>query len=63
MPIRITAKKDGFRRAGQAHGSTPATYPDGTFGKEQLAALRAEPMLVVEELPAEPEEKAGKGKK
>lgn len=47
--IRITAKKDGFRRAGMAHAGT-REYHDGAFTAEVLAVLRAEPMLVVEEI-------------
>ena len=49
--IRITAKKDGFRRAGVAHAGT-REYADGRFTPEELAALKAEPLLVVEEIPA-----------
>lgn len=48
--IRITAKKDGFRRAGRVHYGT-RDYPDGAFTPRELAALKAEPMLVVEEIP------------
>lgn len=59
--IRITAKKDGFRRAGRAHVGTQ-DYPDGTFTQEELSALKAEPLLVVEEVvtpkPAKPESKS-----
>lgn len=54
MAIRITSKKDGFRRAGMEHSSTPKEYPNDRFTPEQLAALKAESMLVVEEL-ADPE--------
>lgn len=54
--IRITAKKEGFRRAGIAHPTTPTEYADDAFTVEQLAALRKEPMLVVETLP-DPESK------
>ncbi|MCF6267629.1 MAG: HI1506-related protein [Desulfuromusa sp.] len=46
--IVITAKKDGFRRGGIAHSKEATEYPDGKFTKKQLAALQAEPMLVVE---------------
>ena len=56
--IRIVSKKDGFRRAGMAHSGSK-NYPDGTFTKEQLAQLAAEPNLVVEELPDPEEETAG----
>lgn len=48
--IQIVCKKPGFRRAGQGHPAS-AVYEDGTFTKAQLAALKAEPMLVVTELP------------
>jgi len=60
--IRITAKKDGFRRCGVAHPARPTEYPDDRFTKKELAVLKAEPMLVVEELPDEAK-KAGGGKK
>ncbi|WP_410499702.1 HI1506-related protein [Chitinibacter sp. S2-10] len=46
--IRITAKQDGFRRAGLAHSASPTDYPNDHFSKEQLLALQAEPMLIVE---------------
>lgn len=52
--IRITAKKDGFRRAGVFHAGT-CDYPDGRFTPAQLVMLQAEPLLVVDILPtAEP---------
>ena len=47
--IRITAKRNGFRRAGMAHYGTQE-YPDGFFDAETLASLKAEAMLVVEEV-------------
>lgn len=52
--IRISAKKDGFRRAGISHAGT-REYATGRFSSEELAALKAEPLLVVEEI-AEPKE-------
>lgn len=48
--IRITSKSDGFRRAGIAHPAAPTDYPDDAFTKFQLSQLKAEPMLVVEEI-------------
>lgn len=45
--IEITAREDGFRRAGMAHTSRTRTYPDDFFTPEQLEQLKAEPMLVV----------------
>jgi hypothetical protein len=63
--IRIVAKKEGFRRAGIAHGTAPAHYPLDRFAKSQLIALKGEPMLVVDEVdvadPAPKTEPAGKG--
>lgn len=56
--VRIIAKQDGFRRAGMAHTKEPKDYPDNKFTREQLAALKAEPMLLVEVV-----EPQGKGKK
>jgi hypothetical protein len=55
--IRITSKKDGFRRCGIAHSSSPTDYPDDQFSKKELKRLKAESMLIVQELPDE------KGKK
>jgi hypothetical protein len=47
--IRITSKRDGFRRCGLAHGKEPAEYPDDFFPDAQMEVLRKEPMLVVQE--------------
>lgn len=55
--LRITARRDGFRRAGMAHAASPVTHAIRTFTAEQLAALKAEPMLVVEEVEAPKPEK------
>ena len=60
--IVITSKQEGFRRAGIAHSLTPKEYPDDKFTKEQMAALKAEPMLIVREVNAPPST-AAKGKK
>ncbi len=48
--LRITSKLAGFRRAGLAHPAEPTDYPAGTFTPEQIATLKGEPMLVVEEI-------------
>lgn len=45
--IDITAKRDGFRRAGKVHSETTTTYPLSDFTKAQLEQLKNEPMLVV----------------
>ncbi|HXG29327.1 MAG TPA: HI1506-related protein [Nevskiales bacterium] len=48
--LRITSKRDGFRRGGIAHSTTPTDHPIDRFTKEQLAAIKTEPMLTVEEI-------------
>mgnify|MGYP007111628748 CR=1 FL=1 len=64
MPVIITAKRDGFRRCGMAHSDKAVEHSDDTFTKEQLAILKAEPMLVVQVTEADPEPEAKpKGKK
>lgn len=45
--IDITAKRDGFRRAGIAHSEATTTYPLSKFTQAQLEQLQNEPMLVV----------------
>lgn len=60
--IRITSVIPGFRRAGMAHSGIKE-YPDGHFTPEQIAALKAEPLLVVEELPPAPAQDAAEAAK
>lgn len=48
--IRITSKKNGFRRCGVEHPSSPTLYSDDHFTKEQLKQLEDEPMLIVDVL-------------
>jgi hypothetical protein len=50
--IRIKSKQAGFRRCGMPHPDTAVEYPDNKFTPEQLAILKAEPMLIVEVIPA-----------
>ncbi|MCK5295968.1 MAG: hypothetical protein KAJ75_03675 [Alphaproteobacteria bacterium] len=50
MKIRITSKRDGFRRGGISHSAEPTDYPFDKFNKKQLADLKAETMLIVEEI-------------
>lgn len=52
MPIRIKSKTNNFRRCGMAHPDQWTEYQDDKFTKEQLAILKAEPMLIVEEVKA-----------
>lgn len=50
--LRVTTKRDGFRRAGRAwHGATEIVATELT--KEQLHQLKAEPMLTVEAIEIE----------
>ena len=60
MPIRITSKKNGFRRCGIEHPDKPTMYPDKKFSKEQLEILKGEPMLIVEEIPDSGTSNSGK---
>lgn len=60
MPdLKIISLKDGFRRCGIEHPAKPVIYPEGTFTKEQVKKLKAEPLLVVEEVEA-PKDKGPK---
>lgn len=61
--LRITAKRAGFRRAGMAHPATATAHPAGTFTADQVEALRADPMLVVEDLPPEDAKTTAQGGK
>ncbi len=54
MAIVIVSKREGFRRCGIAHSEKPATYPKDKFTDEQLEVLKAEPMLIVTEVPDKP---------
>ncbi|MBI9092297.1 MAG: hypothetical protein JEZ12_24040 [Desulfobacterium sp.] len=51
--IEIKSIQEGFRRCGMAHSETVTRYPGGTFTDEQLSELKAEPMLMVRDLPDE----------
>jgi len=52
VPVAITSKIDGFRRAGRAHAAKRTIWPPGTWTEKQLDQLKAEPILIVEVLPA-----------
>ena len=62
MAIKIACKRPGFRRCGMEHPAE-ATYPDGKFTAAQLRELKAEPMLVVVEVPGEAPAEKPAGKK
>ena len=59
--IKIRSKKAGFRRCGLAHPKEEAQYPDDRFSKEELAILKAEPMLTVEIVPDKKEKTEDSG--
>ncbi len=61
MALQIVSKREGFRRCGVAHPATPVVYPDGTFTSAELKRLKAEPMLVVVEVPDSALPKAAEG--
>lgn len=49
--LRITAKpRKGFRRCGVHHPASPVDHPEGRFSETQVAVLKAEPNLIVEDL-------------
>lgn len=48
--LRVTARAEGFRRAGFAWSTAPVDLPVSTFTKAQVEQLKAEPMLTVEEI-------------
>ncbi len=47
--LTITARRDGFRRAGRAWSTEPTTVEASDFSEEQITALRSDPMLTVSE--------------
>lgn len=52
--LRITARREGFRRGGIAHPVAPTPRRSSEFSAEDLELIRAEPMLLVEELETDP---------
>lgn len=48
--LRISAKRDGFRRAGRAWSVQPTEIPLAGLSDADVAALKAEAMLTVEEI-------------
>lgn len=59
--IRIVAKREGFRRAGIAHSESATFHPIDRFTPEQLDQLKAEPMLIVDEMDPPDEKPVAKG--
>ncbi len=54
--IRVTSKRDRFRRCGQEFTKQPLEFPDDHFSQEELIVLKKEPMLIVEVIPEDPEQ-------
>ena len=48
--LRITSKKDGFRRAGLVHPAEATDHPLASLEAWQVDALKREPLLVVQEV-------------
>ena len=46
--IRITARRDGFRRAGLVHSRQPADHPIGSLTQTQIDQIEADPALELE---------------
>lgn len=57
--VRIVSKKSGRRRAGMAHADTGVDHPAEAFTAAQLKQLKADRMLVVQELEVEDKKAPG----
>ena len=53
--LRITAKRETFRRAGHTFGYLPRDIALGVLTEEQIGQLKSEPMLSCVEIEVEPE--------
>lgn len=61
--LRITAKRDGRRRAGIDHPASPVDHPLDVFSKGQIEQLKSDDLLVVQELEIDvPDEKPTGGR-
>lgn len=55
VKITITAKREGFRRCGVAHGAQPVEHAVDAFTPAEWAQISGDPMLVVSgDLPPAP---------
>lgn len=61
--LKVTATRDGFRRAGRAWPAAGVVIDTKDFTSAQIAALKGEPMLEVSEAPAENGAKPADGSK
>ncbi|MDA8258370.1 MAG: HI1506-related protein [Betaproteobacteria bacterium] len=48
--LRITSQREGFRRAGRAWGRAPIEIALADLSDDEIALLKAESMLTVEEI-------------
>lgn len=48
--LRITSRRAGFRRCGVAHPAEATDHARGRWSAEEIEQLKAEPMLIVEEV-------------
>ena len=53
--MRVSSRRDGFRRCGRAWSVVPTAVAESEFDAEAWALLRSEPMLVVSEADDAPE--------
>lgn len=51
--LRVTARRESFRRAGYQFGASPVDVPVKDLKREQIEAIKSDPMLVVVETEAE----------
>lgn len=51
--LRITSLREGFRRAGHAWSVSPTIVYPGGLSKDEIALLKKETMLLVEEVKVE----------
>jgi len=50
--LRISAKREGYRRCGVAHAGAATEHAIDAFNEKQIEILKADPMLIVQELDA-----------
>ncbi len=60
--LRIISMKDGFRRCGVAHSTTPTDWPDDHFTDDEKQVLMNERMLKVGHIEGEPDDGDGPGR-
>lgn len=56
--LRITSRRAGFRRCGVAHPAEATDHARSRWSAEEIEQLKAEPVLIVEELDVVPDQTA-----